>query len=291
MSDQRSRVCPHLGLIHDTATHMGFPASENRCFHSRPPKSPDLSYQQSFCLQKSYDTCGFYQNDGARPTALEVTAPSVSGKRSKTIFLFLVLLIVAGAALIGVGEWKGLPGSVFVAPPQPQVEIPLSGTVTASAEAVSLSTNTPTHLWISGDTSTPQPADTVTPLPHLHGFEITKMPAGTDQGYLIHIVAPGETLDMIAVDYNTTVQAIIAVNYKLKPPVWVQYPIVIPVGTKDARGLPAFDVYVVEAYETIKAESLADVLGVDAAALEFYNLCTGNCQFNKGDVLLVPYTQ
>ena len=82
-----------------------------------------------------------------------------------------------------------------------------------------------------------------------------------------------------------------AVNYKLKPPVWVQYPIVIPVGTQDATDLPAFKVYVVETYKSIPAKSLANVLDVDASALEFYNLCTGNCRFNKGDVLLVPYTQ
>jgi len=116
------------------------------------------------------------------------------------------------------------------------------------------------------------------------------MPAGTEQGYLVHIVAAGETLDMLAANYNTTVQALMAVNYKLKPPVWVEYPIVIPVGIQDAAGLPAFDVYVVDGYEFVTAESLADTLGVDATALEYYNLCTGNCRFNKGDVLLVPYT-
>jgi len=117
------------------------------------------------------------------------------------------------------------------------------------------------------------------------------MPLGSDHGYLVHVVAIGETLDRIADHYNTTVEAIMTVNYGLKPPVWVQYPIVIPVDTKDAAGLPAFKVYVVEAYEAISAESLAEVLGVDASMLEFYNLCTANCQFNKGDVLLVPYTE
>jgi len=117
------------------------------------------------------------------------------------------------------------------------------------------------------------------------------MPPGGDQGYLVHVVAVGETLDMIADHYDTTVQAIMVVNYKLTPPVWVQYPLVIPVGAKDATGLPAFKVYVLEAYESISAASLADVLGVDASKLESYNLCTGNCQFNKGDVLLVPYTE
>jgi hypothetical protein len=116
------------------------------------------------------------------------------------------------------------------------------------------------------------------------------MAPGSDQGYLVHIVAVGETLDRIADHYDTTVEAIMTVNYELKPPVWVQYPIVIPVGAKDVTGLPAFKVYVVEAYEVISVEALADVLGVDAAALGLYNLCTGsNCQFNQGDVLLVPY--
>ena len=118
------------------------------------------------------------------------------------------------------------------------------------------------------------------------------MPPGGDQGYLVHIVAVGETLDIIADHYDTTVQAILAVNYKLKPPVWVQYPIVIPVGADDTAGYIAFEVYVVvDAYEVITAESLANILGVDASALEFYNMCISNCQFHKGDVLLIPRTQ
>jgi LysM repeat protein len=93
---------------------------------------------------------------------------------------------------------------------------------------------------------------------------------------------------MIANKYGTTVQAIMAVNYKLKPPVWADYPIVIPVDTKDAAGLPAFEVYVVKAYEEISADSLANTLDVDVTQLKLYNICHEDCMFVKGDVLLVP---
>lgn len=118
------------------------------------------------------------------------------------------------------------------------------------------------------------------------------MPLGSNQGLLAHMVVDGEALEMIASHYQTTVPAILAVNYNFRLPVWAQYPIVIPVGANDAIGLPALEVYVVgETYENISAESLSGILGVDEAALEFYNVCSGNCKFHKRDVLLIPRSQ
>jgi len=281
---------------------MGFPSSENRCFHSTHPKSPNLSHQQNFCLLRSYEECKFYQINDVKAMPPEIATPTRMGKPIKTVIILICLLVIAGAALMGTMGWKNFISSLFPSLSESPVGIPSASPATVpavsvletsvSASEVTLhSTHTPTPAWNAAGTSTARPGDILTPLPYPHGFEVTKVPPGGNQGYLVHIVAVGETLDMIADRYDTTVQAIMAVNYGLKPPVWVQYPIVIPVNTKDAAGLPAFKVYVVEAYESISAKSLADVLGVDASALEFYNLCTANCQFNKGDVLLVPFTQ
>jgi len=225
----------------------------------------------------------------------------VFGISSKTIFGVIALLIVVGGILMVRTGWMGFLGNLFPAAlpltpiPAPPSEIvtivPTLETDVSALEVPLLVTETPTPVFMPIDAATPHPGDTVIPLPYSHGFEVTRMPPGSDQSYLVHIVAVGETLDTIANHYNTTVQAIITVNYKFKPPVLLQYPLVIPVGTKDATGLPAFKVYVVGAYESISAESLADVLSVDANALELYNLCTANCQFHKGDVLLIPYIQ
>lgn len=136
---------------------------------------------------------------------------------------------------------------------------------------------------------TPPPSETPVFLESVHVYEVTKLPPGASQGLLVHIVAQGETLDLLAAYYGTTVQAILSVNYGLTPPAWVDYPIVIPVDTKDAAGLPSFKVYVVKDYETISAETLANILAVDVKDLEYYNVCGANCQFSRGDVLLIPH--
>jgi LysM repeat protein len=164
-------------------------------------------------------------------------------------------------------------------------------TFIAIAEATAVAMDTPTPQETNEPTLTVEAVQTSDSQVSQHGFELTKMPPGTKQGYLVHIVSVGETLDMIAEDYNTSVQAILAANHDLKPPVWAQYPIVIPVNCQDPAGLVAFDVYVVNEYESIEAESLADILGLNASELKFYNLCTDTCQFNKGDVLLVPHNE
>ena len=121
-------------------------------------------------------------------------------------------------------------------------------------------------------------------------FEVTRVPLGGNQSYLIHVVKEQETLDLIAVNYNTTVQAIIAVNYKITPPVWVDYPIVVPVGAEDETGLPSFTVYEVNDEELISSKLLAEKLTVDVESLERYNGCSNDCQFARGDVLLILQT-
>jgi len=290
----------------DRATHMGFASVENYCFNSKPPKSPKPFHQEGFCLGGGYAQCILYHAGEASSMPAEIgAAPPVDARRLKSLVFLFALVIVAGAALLisrgrkdSFGDLPSVWGSAAQASVTPMLGassgtatgIPASGTDASAPESGPLPTDTPMLALSIVETSTPLATNAVTASPSLHGFEIVKLPPGTTQGYLVHMVAAGETLDVIAAHYDTTVQAIIAVNYKLKPPVWVHYPIVIPKGATDATGLPAFDVYVVDEAETITAESLAENLGVDASALEFYNLCTRNCQFNKGDVLLVPYT-
>jgi LysM repeat protein len=139
-------------------------------------------------------------------------------------------------------------------------------------------------------TATVLSTETPVYLEGVHIYEVTKLPAGTSRGLLVHMVVRGETLDMIASNYGTTVDAILAVNYKLTPPAWVDYPIVVPVDTQDVSGLPAFKVYVVKEYETITAQELAELLDVNAKDLEYYNLCSGDCVFKQEDVLLIPHS-
>lgn len=251
MVRQQSRVCPHLGLEDDTATHMNFPSPANRCFNCRPSKCPDLAYQQEHCLRQSSDNCMAYQNNGIASIRTESKAViSFSDVTWRMIMLAVVVLVIIGWFYFSRGvAWETWPGRSF-----PATFYPISSTgnlmqISQSSTEITVSKTSPAPILAIASTpafnpTTPitaslLPVETFTALPHLHGFEVTRMPVGSQLALLIHIVEYGETLDMIANKYGTTVLAIMAANYKLTPPVWAQYLIVIPIGIRDAVGLPA----------------------------------------------------
>ncbi len=290
MTQHRRKVCPYLGLARDASTHMGFPSMENLCFHADPRVSPGLSHQLSFCLRPIHEECSSYIESSTQPPQY---APV---RRVSMSILFLLLFAVAAgmfwsfrsgmkdaqrqpsARPVG-ATIPGIPSDslwTFAAAPQSETDVSATSFTTAVSES-----------------SSPVPAlsEPSTSTPHLHGYEVVKKPREGEQGYLVHLVAYGETLDMIAARFETTIEAIMRVNYKLEPPVWADYPIVVPVGAQDAAGLQSFEVYVVQDYDVLPAESLAILLGVDVNLLEYYNLCSENCQFDKGDVLLIQREQ
>jgi hypothetical protein len=291
MTGQPAQVCPHLGLLEDQATHMGFPAYENHCLHAKPSKAPSFTHQQAYCLD-AYQQCPLYLGRGAAPMPVEISAPEAgSGAVLKIILASLVLLIVAGVVWLG---WSGrmkFPGAFWAVPAPESLTLtpPLPLASTSPTLTPAPVTETATVSLPASPTPALPAAPTATPSLRLHRFEVIKIPPGSQQGYLPHLVLEGEALDLLADRYKTTVQAILAVNYKLSPPVWVDYPLVIPVGAKEATGLPALEVYVVdETTAALTAEALAGRLGVEAADLEVYNLCSADDQFQLGDVLLVP---
>lgn len=87
--------------------------------------------------------------------------------------------------------------------------------------------------------------------------------------------------------YQTSVEAIQAVNYNLKTPLWVDALVIIPVGFTDVASLPSFEPYVVtETGRTV--ESLARELGVDPRDLKYYNAIADGEALQVGDWLLIP---
>lgn len=294
MTHQPGKVCPHLGLADDAATHMNFPSPANRCFNCQPSGAPSLAHQQEHCISQTYDNCPLYQNSGdsSMPAAIRAVAP-FSGAWRAILLTILIFAIIGWLYFFQGTAWKTWFDESFLSPISPTGNF--TQTPPASSPEITASTTTsPASATVKvANTSTAPvtaslpPSETFTASPDPRSFEVTIIPLGNQNGFLVHIVEYGETLDMIANKYGTTVQAIMAVNYELTPPVWAHYPIVIPVGAKDTIGLPAFEVYVVED-ETVSSESLADTLGVDIGELQLYNLCVGSCQFDKGDVLLIP---
>jgi LysM repeat protein len=113
---------------------------------------------------------------------------------------------------------------------------------------------------------------------------------GTDYKFVIHQVSTGEDLSQYAKKYNTSVAAILAVNYGLAGPVWVDVLVVIPVGFTDFSKLPSFVVYEVKPEE--RGNSVADIakrLRVNPLDLKYYNGWTSDGDRPLvGDLLLVP---
>jgi hypothetical protein len=113
-------------------------------------------------------------------------------------------------------------------------------------------------------------------------------PFGKKIKFLIHRVARGENLTLYARQYETSTNAILAINYQLPMPVWEDWMIVIPVKTLDVSELPPFEPY--QAIGTrLSLSELARQLNTDAQSLYSYNAFEGPCKLFSG-WLLVPRT-
>ena len=113
-------------------------------------------------------------------------------------------------------------------------------------------------------------------------------PFGQERKFVIHRVLTGENLTVFADAYQTSTDAIIAINYHLPLPVWADWVVVIPVGTKDVSGIPPFEPFLATG-ERMTVEALASQLNADVALFRKYNSFTEPCGVFSG-WLLIPRT-
>jgi hypothetical protein len=99
---------------------------------------------------------------------------------------------------------------------------------------------------------------------------------GTGVKFVIHRITSGENLDKFAVNYETSGEAILAVNFSMPVPIWAEWVIVIPVGSTDMRGIPPFEPYHATG-ETMSLDKLALQLNTDASSLRKYNAFDDTC--------------
>jgi len=158
-------------------------------------------------------------------------------------------------------------------------------------------TNTPTITYTATLKSSATPTLTQTPIPpsetpsppiatSIPPILALETPIGPDQQFIIHAVIPGEALELYARDYNTTVEAIRAINYKLPSFLPLDWFVVIPLNTTDVTDVPAFEPYAIKQTSTV--EALADLLAVDLTELRRYNRIPSGYILNPGDWVLVP---
>jgi hypothetical protein len=151
-----------------------------------------------------------------------------------------------------------------------------------------------TPVVIHTATLTPIPIFTITsvPKPLSIGEVVSKrqldQPIGSDYKFVIHRILEGESLNQYASKYNTSIEAILTINYDLRTPVWVDEVVIIPVGFTNVSELPAF-----EAYEVPRANMSLKVLalsfGVSLKDLRYYNAIDMDESLQVGDWLLIPH--
>ena len=314
------RTCPYLGLWDDADTSLAFPSVWNNCFRSHPPAIPKLKHQAEFCLSDNYRACPLFLSQQSMPLPKHLRALSDPLKKKRISFGRNLVILLVLAVIMLVLAWGYLSGGSFapltIGTKTPTASITAAPTstntpsLTATASLTSTTTQTATMRVIASGsvtiTSPPTRTAATTRTPSLAPLPIhtatrvqTKtptlslsshrldLPIGTDHKFVIHKVLNGENLNQYAATYNTSVEAILAVSYKLKAPVWVDSLVVIPVGFTDVAGLPSF-----EAYQLIKSgrsvEALAQELGVAAADLKYYNAIVDGESLLIGDWLLIP---
>lgn len=177
----------------------------------------------------------------------------------------------------------------------------LPAVIPYATATVALPTSTHTAqpaIFIASPTSTLSVAATLIPtstaiptsIVYKRGLDI---PIGDYYKFVIHKTKSGERLETYAEKYNTTVEAILAINYKLTNPTWSSILFVIPVGFSNVEDLPIFVVYEVKPDDRgISTEGLANLLRVNPVDLKYYNgMSAAGERPLVGDLILVPWSK
>lgn len=276
-------ACPHLGLADDEQTALAYPSEWNLCYRCQPPRPPDQEHQSNFCLEQAHATCPVFlaPAGGQLPNVLRFrrVRRRRSGRRLIVIFglLALLMLLLAGAA------WYA---------EQIKLQTDYLGTSAVQTAVILHMLSTPIETNTSvASTETVAPAATsteVAPSPSPESARGLDQVIGDEFRFILHRIAPGENIALLARQFNTTDQAIVAVNFVLPVPIWVDWVVIIPIDRTDVSGLPAFEAY--QAQGDVAAETLATELKVDLESFLFYNSFDPGEMVRLGDWVLVPRT-
>lgn len=299
--------CIHLGLKDDPQTCLAYPSNWNHCHHARPPESIQLEHQRQYCHTLHHDQCPVFQNEEMGPLPPEVRGrhDPTKGRTRRFARIIILLLILALALLIVLlaqspsllSEIRsGLFGKTMVSAtslettsaPSILMATPLAENSTMVPFSMPGIISTRTVVFAPPDYSSNSAASpTFTAWPsNLCGHSLDE-PFGSNPVFIIHKARGGESLNMYAGNYHTSVAAILAVNYQLPSPLWNDWILVIPVGETQMEATPSFEPR--QADSTVNSiESLARVYSTDALELAQYNAFDESCHAFYG-WLLIPH--
>jgi hypothetical protein len=277
-------TCPELGLGDDPDTFSAFPSLLNVCYHVKPITTPIITHQRSFCLSENHVHCPLYASThGVKmPKEMALNTHRLS-KRNRLLLIgvaTLILLVTTTVILRFSAAWPNQPNQEPAPLTTGQALVPLISTPVAETDEARTSTPqvTETPQTETQAPSTPTKEDPLLAL---------DTPIGGEIQFIIHRVSEGETLQIFADQYNTTVEAITAVNHNLIVPLWTNWIVIIPYNFTDVSGLPLFAAHQVEE-EFIPLPELAQQLSTSLTDMMFYNNLDAEHILHKGEWLLVP---
>jgi len=286
--------CPHLGLHDDPDTSLAYPSIWNCCYRAAPSASVLVSHQADTCLRPAYIHCPVYLAQG--PTALpfrlrggvraKARKRAPAGWLKRAILFFLLATSVTLVVFLGRSALTGRAGLLPFVPLVKQTETPVGTSTRLSTPEDSDSPPAASGAL----TASPAPDSTLTASPEAppmaacgHALDT---PFGGQAQFVLHRVGNGENLNMYANRYQTTTEAILAVNHSLRTPVWEGWVIVIPVEMTEVDDYPAFEAYQVTGPPR-SLDELAAELKADAQSLLQYNGFEEACTSFSG-WLLIP---
>lgn len=276
-------ACPEFGLHQDRQSYRNYASSQNCCFHCARPASVSFAHQEQYCLTSRFEKCPVFQSahDSEFPGELqgEVTQVVRKGIGWPKYLLIGLGLCFAFFMLFSIMNHKE------------QLSNPQNNTIvepTATKKIVSQSTDPALEVVDSTSTVTPLTTD----LPSSSGetpFTPTIFPSATVNtvatGLIIHQVQDGESLEFLSEKFNTTPEAIKAINYGLPSPIWSGWTLVIPEGKNEVNDFPVFEVFYVA--ESMSADKLIQQKECDPVIFREYNALQSDL-ISAGQWVLIP---
>jgi hypothetical protein len=281
--------CPYLGVAEDAQTCLAYPSRWNVCHHARSSLPVHLEYQRQVCLSGVFSTCPVYKKEHrhAPPARLRVVQLLRTKLSRRTLWLLVPLLLLGITAWLLGASPLGETGSPFPVNPVAGDPAPVSSSTSASAPSASPGlvpipvSSPPTESPVA--IVPPQPT---TPVPAVHcGYALEQPIAIEERKVILHRVAYGENMNLLAERYATSIQAILDINYFIPSPLWSELVIVIPLDTQEVADLPVLEPFWL-AKESASLQQVADQAALELPALLQVNQLDPGCSAYTGWVLV-----
>jgi hypothetical protein len=273
----KGKVCIYLGLKGDSDTALSYSSPANHCFRTIPVTPIELDHQAEFCLSGKYRLCPLFQGEPGR-FKKRIRGETGRSKRrfqgwirhAGTWFFPTLILLVSIISLV-----------YFLSqvPPDRSPGVILDKTPTSFMES------TRTFLQNSPPSST-IPIIVITSPPLLLGHDL-EIPIGTQTPLLIHRVKTGESMAIMAKNYNTTEEAITYINFDFSLPLLPDQVIVIPLNQSEVANLPLFQPF--QILDSLSLQDLVYLFACDLGLLQSYNMVDPGHVFSTGEWVLIPH--